>query len=166
MKTVCIKISDKLLKNVFSKIFNSFGMKVVAGSKADFLFEEFDDYFLLNGEKRFLKPLDILSFMEEFGRDVSVDFFGARLFVDKKKLLKNSVEIFFTDIEFKILIKLFEEKKGVGVDDLVIWVFGRNNESSVKSLSTHIYNLKKKLAELFGKQKNILLENSRYKLDL
>ena len=64
------------------------------------------------------------------------------------------------------MIKLFEEKKGVGVDDLVIWVFGRNNESSVKSLSTHIYNLKKKLAELFGKQKNILLENSRYKLDL
>lgn len=166
MKTVYIKISDKLLKNVFSKIFNSFGMKVVVSDNADFLFEEFDDYFLLNGEKKFLKPLDVFSFFDELDRDVSFDFFGAKLFIDKKKLVKNDLEILLTDIEFKILIKLFEETDGVFVDDLVIYVFGRNNESVVKTLSTHIYNLKKKLAELFGKQKNIFLENSRYKLDL
>lgn len=166
MKTVCIKISDKLLKNVFSKIFTSFGMKVVSSSKVDFLFEEFDDYFLLNNEKKFLKPLDVLSFIAELERDVSFDFFGGRLFVDKKKLVKDSLEVLLTDIEFKILVKLFEEKNGIDVGDLSVYVFGRSNESSLKSLSTHIYNLKKKLSLLFDVKKNIIFENSRYKLGL
>ena len=100
-------------------------------------------------EKKFQKPLDVFSLIDTMDIIYVKNFNNVRLFGDKKKLVSGDNEVFLTDIEFKILDVLFDVgKDGIYVDELVCSVFCKNTESNLKTLSTHIYNLKKKLLNI------------------
>ncbi len=168
MKKIYVKSNDKLLKNILKKIFAKFDIKIIDNDlDVDFIIEDFETYFLLNNEKKFQKPLDVFSLIDTMDIIYVKNFNNVRLFGDKKKLVSGDNEVFLTDIEFKILDVLFDVgKDGIYVDELVCSVFCKNTESNLKTLSTHIYNLKKKLLNIFENKKIIILENTRYKLDL
>ena len=167
MKKVYIKINDILVKNCLKDIFLKNSLAVVNDEKdADFVLGEDGDEFVVNNDYKFQKPLnvfDVINFLQSFAL---VSFCGASFDINKKIVVRDGAVVQLTDIETKILSRLLDEEDGVDVEDLVCGVFGKNTESNVKTLSTHIYNLKKKLALLFKKQKNIIVVNARYKLDL
>lgn len=167
MKKVYIKINDILVKNCLKDIFLKNSLAVVDDEKdADFVLGEDSDGFVVNNDYKFQKPLnvfDVINFLQSFAL---ISFCGASFDINKKVVVRDGAVVQLTDIETKILSRLLDEGDGVDVEDLVCGVFGKNTESNVKTLSTHIYNLKKKLALLFKKQKNIIVVNARYKLDL
>ena len=186
MKNIYLDIEDKVLRQSFYDLFSVFGFKFTDKNKADFVVKDLDDRISVNGDKFFTKPVDIFSMISELSQSTDL-YFGKLCLKVKKKIaefnfegeIKETVEselskiaefnektVALTDIETKILSSLMSNKDGISNLDLSIAVFAKANESCLKSLVTHLYNLKKKIETITGKQKNIILENSKYFLDL
>ena len=166
MKNIYLDIEDKVLRQSFYDLFSVFGFKFTDKNKADFVVKDLDDRISVNGDKFFTKPVDIFSMISELSQSTDL-YFGKLCLKVKKKIAEfNEKTVALTDIETKILSSLISNKDGISNLDLSIAVFAKANESCLKSLVTHLYNLKKKLETITGKQKNIILENSKYFLDL
>ncbi|MBR1544416.1 MAG: response regulator transcription factor [Alphaproteobacteria bacterium] len=166
MKTVFLNIKDKILYQTFSDLIGVFGFQVVSDRPADFVFEDFDDRVVVNETMSFDKPVDMFYLISKISENVDVVFGDLILNQKLKQLRFFDKTVSLTYIESKILSLLMNDEKGILASDLALDVFAKNSESQMKSLATHIYNLKKKIEEITGKQKNIILKNSRYCLDL
>lgn len=166
MKTVFLDIKDKVLCQTFAEIMKDFGFEVVGKNTADFVLKDAKNKIILNDETVFLKPVDVFNLVKSLGVDenICVGEFSLNLKKKQIKFLENVASV--TDIEAKILEILMKKSEGIDAEDLSVEVFSKSNESCLKSLSTHIYNLKKKIESLTGKKKNIVLEKARYFLDL
>ena len=166
MKTVFLDIKDKVLCQTFAEIMKDFGFEVVGKNTADFVLKDAKNKIILNDETVFLKPVDVFNLVKSLGVDenICVGEFSLNLKKKQIKFLENVASV--TDIEAKILEILMKKSDGIDAEDLSVEIFSKSNESCLKSLSTHIYNLKKKIESLTGKKKNIVLEKARYFLDL
>ncbi|MCR5506881.1 MAG: helix-turn-helix domain-containing protein [bacterium] len=166
MKTICLNIDDKILYQTFADLFTTFGFKVVDRGSGDFVFDDLGDRIVVNETMVFEKPVDIFYLVSKISENVDI-VFGNMSLNQKLKQMKFCDKVaLLTDIEVKILSLLMNNSDGILASDLAIAIFSKNTESQMKSLATHIYNLRKKIEEITGKQKNIILKNSRYCLDL
>ena len=166
MKTVFLKIDDKVLKQSFCDLFSAFGFSIVDTQDADFVVVDLGDRIGVNNDKFFTKPIDVFSVISELSEDTDLTFGKLILNQKKKQAMFDGVSVVLTDMETKILASLMSDSIGILASDLCINIFSKENDSCLKSLATHIYNLKKKLEVITKKQKNIVLEKSRYFLDL
>ncbi len=166
MKNIYINTNDVLIKDSFSNLFKSFGFIIVNKAElADLVINDFDDRINIL-DKDFLKPIDFFDVVKVIS-DLNIIYFnGIEVFPFKKTISKNNEVVNFTDMEFLILSLLMNNKEGIETDDILINVFGRVSESNLKSLSTHIYNLRRKLLKISENKDNIVLKNSRYILNL
>ena len=166
MKTVYFDIDDRVLKQSLSDLFTTFGFKFTDEKQADFVIKDLGDRIVVNGDNFFVKPIDIFSMINDLSKNTDLCFDKLTLKIKSKIAVFEEESISLTDIETKILSSLMSNKDGISSVDLSVDVFSKVNESCLKSLATHVYNLKKKLETITKKQKNIVLENSRYSLDL
>ncbi len=166
MKKIYLNIEDKVFKQALCNLFEVFGFSLCNTKNADFVLDDLGDKICVNGDKIFEKPIDIFHLVSEMSKMKNLNVSGLELYEKSRKILFDGEEISLTDIEVKILSVLMEKTDGILSSDLCEKVFSKVNESCLKSLATHIYNLKKKIEKLTKKQKNIILENSRYFLDL
>ena len=166
MKTVFLKIDDKVLKQSFCDLFNAFGFDIIDREDANFVLVDMGDRIGVNNSKYFTKPIDVFSVITELSEDTDLTFGKLLLNQKKKQAVFEERSVLLTDMETKILASLMTDGEGISASDLCINIFSKVNDSCLKSLATHIYNLKKKLEIITKKQKNIILENSRYFLDL
>lgn len=164
MKKVFLDIDDKILKQSFVDLLTTFGFEFVDKKKADFVLSDVDDKIIVN-DKVFIKPVDFFSIIAELSNKTDLHFADMVLKVEKRQAIFGEKVAMLTDIETKILSILMSNCDGISSEDLSVAVFSKVNESCLKSLATHIYNLKKKLENITGKQKNIILENARYFLN-
>ncbi len=166
MKTVYLKIDDKVLKQSFYDLFSAFGFSIIDREDADFVLVDMGDRICVNDSKYFVKPIDVFSVITELSEDTDLIFGKLSLNQKKRQVVYENEMVLLTDMETKILASLMSDVSGILASDLCINIFSKVDDSCLKSLATHIYNLKKKLEIITKKQKNIILENSRYFLDL
>lgn len=166
MKKVFLDISDDVLRQTFVDLLKVFGFYVVQSQPFDFVIKEQKNSFVLNENLVFEKPVDVFSLVEKLQKNPAISFCGLELDVVKKNVRFCGKSSSLTDTEVKILIHIIENGGVIFAEDLANLVFGKVSESFLKSLATHIYNLRKKLEKITGKQKNIMLENARYSLVL
>ena len=166
MRTVFFDIDDDVLRQSFEEIFAVFGFQIVEKMPADFVFCDVGDRVVVNENMVFEKPVDIFSMISKLSESTNVERNGVLLNLREKLVSFGKNFVALTDVEVKILSYLMAEEDGVLANDLAIAVFSNVSESNLKSLATHIYNLRKKLEKITGKQKNIVLENSRYFFDV
>ena len=70
-----------------------------------------------------------------------------------------------TDIEFKIFVKLAQHNNEyVKKDEVLTKVWGIQNSYKTHSLETHIYRLRKKIANEFGNEISIVSKIGKYAL--
>ncbi len=167
MITIFLKLSDDCVKDTLKKLFRDFSVSVVNdASVADFILSDDSDKFVLNNIHYFYKPLNFFSLIDVIKSSSFYYIGNAKFFSNRKCIINGDDKITLTNIENAILLQLLKAKdKGVSALSLVEVIFKKNTESNLKSLSTHIYNLKKKLEVVVGKNKNIVSVNSMYKLD-
>ncbi len=166
MKTVFLDIKDKVLCQAFTDLFKDFGFGIAGEGRADFVLRDVENKIVVNDEMVFLKPVDVFFLVKELNKNVSASVEGLIFKADKKQILCGQNISSLTEKEVDILSCLMAQKDGVLASDLSVAVFGKADESCLKSLATHVYNLKKKIENVTGKQKNIVLEKARYFLDL
>ena len=78
---------------------------------------------------------------------------------------KTYKKISLTDIEFKIFVKLAQHNNEyVKKDELLTKVWGIQNSYKTHSLETHIYRLRKKIANEFGNEISIVSKIGKYAL--
>lgn len=167
MKKIFIDSSDSLLKETLKKVFLDVGFDCVGvKSKADVIVFDDNQKISVNGIM-FEKPVDVFALINAVNNDTNIKFGAGELIFSLKKIVNGEKEVKLTSLEISIVKELVDAgSDGVDVSELVKKIFGRNTDSNVKSLSTHVYNLRKKLSIVFDAQKNIVLENNRYCLVL
>ena len=86
--------------------------------------------------------------------------------ISEQTLVSNTYKrISLTDIEFKILVKLAQHNKEyVKKDEVLTKVWGMQNSYKTHTLETHIYRLRKKIANEFGNDLTIISKIGKYAL--
>ena len=82
----------------------------------------------------------------------------------KLSSVKKKIELTLTEKECEILEYLLKEKKFIKKEDLLKNIWSFNSKVKTRTLETHIYRLRKKIAKNFGIKKFINVKHNSYKL--
>ncbi|MDR1476755.1 MAG: winged helix-turn-helix domain-containing protein [Rickettsiales bacterium] len=110
------------------------------------------------------KPFSVATLLDAIEGEEVFSFAGFSLYPATRRITGGSRSASLTEIESELLGLLWRSKSGIGSEALMKELFGRASPSAANALSTHIYNLRKKLSALGAKDSLISLVNGRYKL--
>jgi DNA-binding response OmpR family regulator len=110
------------------------------------------------------KPFSIAALIDAIEGEDVFSFAGFAVYPATRRITRESRSASLTEIESALLGLLWRSKSGLAPEALMEELFGRASQSAAKALSTHIYNLRKKLSSLGAKDGLISLAEGKYKL--
>lgn len=120
---------------------------------------------LVVGEGKVLKkPFSMASLVRLLDGGEALPCAGLAIYLAARKARGGGKSASLTEMEARILELLYASKRGLAPEALMRGIFGNASASSAKSLSTHIYNLRRKLSGLGAKGDPVALVDGRYKL--
>jgi DNA-binding response OmpR family regulator len=167
MAEVCFKTGDKLLFDaVKAAVEDSGAGTVVALEPADILVLDREKDILLPGVASLAKPFAMSALLSLVKARVSFSFCGLVVRPAERMVFCGEKSSALTAVETKFLEVLSGAKYGVRAEDAFGELFGYSSAAPSKVCATHIYNLRKKLSELSGRNDLIVFENGRYRLNV
>jgi DNA-binding response OmpR family regulator len=126
--------------------------------------EDRDGSLVINENEVLEKPFSMASLARMLEGEAVFPFAGIVMYPAARKIRRGGKSAALTEMEADILELLCRSKRGLCPEDIMREVFGRASASAAKSLSTHIYNLRRKLSGIGVKGEPLALVKGRYKL--
>jgi DNA-binding response OmpR family regulator len=164
MDKICFDTSDALLFRAVKEALCAIGAFEVAKSGGKIALRDAGAELVLGGGKVIKKPFSIAALAAMLEGEVAFSFAGLSVYPRIRKVVSGMESATLTEMESKLLELLYDSKCGLSQDDLMRAAFGRPSASSAKALSTHVYNLRRKLDKLGAPAGLITLANGRYRL--
>ena len=101
-----------------------------------------------------------------FNYQSNVNINGYDLNLNSKFFSRNELILKLTEKEIEIILYLYETKKKRNVSDLQKNIWGYSSDIETHTVETHIYRLRKKIANKFNDESFILSNQGGYFIDL
>ena len=101
-----------------------------------------------------------------FNYQSNVNINGYDLNLNSKFFSRNELILKLTEKEIEIILYLYETKKKRNVSDLQKNIWGYSSDIETHTVETHIYRLRKKIANKFNDESFILSNRDGYFIDL
>jgi len=101
-----------------------------------------------------------------FNYQSNVNINGYDLNLNSKFFSRNELILKLTEKEIEIILYLYETKKKRNVSDLQKNIWGYSSDIETHTVETHIYRLRKKIANKFNDESFILSNRGGYFIDL
>ncbi len=155
-----------ILKNEKHKkyINNSTMIKICAGKKNDRL-ENYDAFLELPSSiKEFNAAVENIVAKKKFILNSSISIKSYSLDKNEKKLSNIQGHIILTEKEVQLLELFLKKNKPISKDNILSLVWNYASDADTHTVETHIYRLRKKIADKFKDQKFILNNKDGYYL--
>ncbi len=143
---------------------NSSLIKICAGNKKDF-FNNCDATIELPATLNEINAtVDNAAVKKKFNINSSIELKSYLLNKNEKKLSKLNDHILLTEKEVQLLELFLKSKKPISKDSILSSVWNYSSDADTHTVETHIYRLRKKIAEKFMDNQFILNDKDGYYL--
>ena len=154
-------LKDKKLKEYVNN--NSF-LKICAGSKKD-LTDNYDARLELPATLQEINTIiENTAVKSKFNKNSSIAIKSYFLNKNEKKLFNSGSFIILTEKEIQLLELLLNKQKPISKDNILSSVWNYSSDADTHTVETHIYRLRKKIADKFRDENFILNNKSGYYL--
>ncbi len=154
-------ISDKKQKDYIN---NNKSIKICAGKRNDLLAECDASIELPTTLKEINAIVENLVAKKTFNTNSSIEVKSYLLNKNEKKLSKLNNFIILTEKEVQLIELLLNNKKPITKNDILSLVWNYSSDADTHTVETHIYRLRKKIADNFMDEKFILNNKNGYYL--
>ena len=126
-------------------------------------FNDFNDFPL--SLKKLLELINIKLIKLKFNHQSKITIKGYELNLNSKFFSKDNLNLKLTEKEIEIILYLSNKKTKHDVADLQKNIWGYSTNMETHTVETHIYRLRKKIADLFKDENFILSHKSGYFID-
>ena len=145
-------------------IYSNNFVKICAGKREDFK-DHFDARLILPATIKEINSLiENTVAKKRFSINSSIKIKNYMLDKNERKLSKAENYIILTEKEVQLLELFLNEKKSISKDNILSSVWNYSSEADTHTVETHIYRLRKKIAEEFKDDKFILNNKDGYYL--
>ena len=145
-------------------IVNSDSIKICAGKRKD-LFNNCDATIELPATLNEINAaVDNAAVKKKFNINSSIELKSYLLNKNEKKLSKLNDHILLTEKEVQLLELFLKSKKPISKDSILSSVWNYSSDADTHTVETHIYRLRKKIAEKFMDDQFILNDKNGYYL--
>ena len=177
-----------ILFDIFSELKENFDFKILHLEKIenhnDINDTKFSNFVILTDEKNKIKgiknqiiiekfPLEIKSIAEKinltllkqsFSIQSEINIKGYNLNLNSRQISKNNINLNLTERETDVIMNLYNAKEPQSINTLQKEVWGHNLDLETHTVETHIYRLRKKIAESFNDENFIISFDQGYSL--
>lgn len=177
-----------ILFDIFSELKENFNFKILHLDKTknhnDINDTKFSNFVILTDEKNKIKgiknqiiiekfPLKIKSIAEKinltllkqsFSIQSEINIKGYNLNLNSRQISKNNINLNLTERETDVIMNLYNAKEPQSINTLQKEVWGHNLDLETHTVETHIYRLRKKIAESFNDENFIISFDQGYSL--
>ena len=177
-----------ILFDIFSELKENFNFKILHLDKTknhnDINDTKFSNFVILTDEKNKIKgiknqiiiekfPLEIKSIAEKinltllkqsFSIQSEINIKGYNLNLNSRQISKNNINLNLTERETDVIMNLYNAKEPQSINTLQKEVWGHNLDLETHTVETHIYRLRKKIAESFNDENFIISFDQGYSL--
>ena len=154
-------LKDKKLKEYVNN--NSF-LKICAGSKKD-LTDNYDARLELPATLQEINTIiENTAVKSKFNKNSSIAIKSYFLNKNEKKLFNSGSFIILTEKEIQLLELLLNKQMPISKDNILSSVWNYSSDADTHTVETHIYRLRKKIADKFRDENFILNNKSGYYL--
>jgi len=172
-----------ILFDILNEIKTNLNFKLLNVSKSEFSKTKYNKFenFLIISKKKILKlenqilidsfPIKITKIIEtinikflknKFNQQSEIDIGLYSLNLNSRKIYNDNNELDLTEKEAEIIIFLKKSQKPVTINKLQIEVWGHSSKLETHTVETHIYRLRKKIADVFNNSDFIKSTKSGY----
>ena len=177
-----------ILFDIFSELKENFDFKILHLEKTknhnNINDVKFNNFVILTDEKNKIKgiknqiiiekfPLEIKSIAEKinltllkqsFSIQSEINIKGYNLNLNSRQISKNNINLNLTERETDVIMNLYNAKEPQSINTLQKEVWGHNLDLETHTVETHIYRLRKKIAESFNDENFIISFDQGYSL--
>ena len=177
-----------ILFDIFSELKENFDFKILHLEKTknhnNINDAKFNNFVILTDEKNKIKgiknqiiiekfPLKIKSIAEKinltllkqsFSIQSEINIKGYNLNLNSRQISKNNINLNLTERETDVIMNLYNAKEPQSINTLQKEVWGHNLDLETHTVETHIYRLRKKIAESFNDENFIISFDQGYSL--
>ena len=177
-----------ILFDIFSELKENFNFKILHLDKTknhnDINDTKFSNFVILTDEKNKIKgiknqiiiekfPLKIKSIAEKinltllkqsFSIQSEINIKGYNLNLNSRQISKNNINLNLTERETDVIMNLYNAKEPQSINTMQKEVWGHNLDLETHTVETHIYRLRKKIAESFNDENFIISFDQGYSL--
>ena len=177
-----------ILFDIFSELKENFDFKILHLEKIenhnDINDTKFSNFVILTDEKNKIKgiknqiiiekfPLEIKSIAEKinltllkqsFSIKSEINIKGYNLNLNSRQISKNNINLNLTERETDVIMNLYNAKEPQSINTMQKEVWGHNLDLETHTVETHIYRLRKKIAESFNDENFIISFDQGYSL--
>ncbi|MDR2098569.1 MAG: hypothetical protein LBO78_00905 [Rickettsiales bacterium] len=165
MANICFKTGDALLFELVKAAVEDGGRhRIVAAEPADGIILDMGGKLDVDGAAELPKPFRMSSLLSLLDAAGPLSFGGFRISGCGRSVEFGGKSAMLTAVEAKLLEALLAAENGLEAKAAPSVMLGYSPAEPSKVCATHIYNLRKKLFEISGRDDLIVLENGLYRL--
>ncbi len=113
---------------------------------------------------KLIEKINIEFLKLQFNNQSEVNINNYVINLNSREILNKNTKLKLTEKEVNILIYLSKNKKPVSIDELQENVWGYQSDIETHTVETHIYRLRKKIADIFNDKNFIVSEKNGYQI--